>query len=73
MATATSKYMSKQEIVEALGVDESTVRRWVKSGRLPRPAKPGGARNARAYFPREAVERLMQPHGGGDGDDRRTA
>ncbi len=58
MAAPEEQFLSTEEVAERLQVDEQTVRRWIKSGKL-KAVKPG--REWR--IPPAAFEALLENHG----------
>lgn len=52
-----SDYLTLKEFVSRHPVSESTVRRWIKSGRLAH-VQPGGP-NTTVWIPADAVDRLQ--------------
>jgi excisionase family DNA binding protein len=51
------EFYTTTEVASVLRVDPATVRNWVRAGRLPATATPGG----RHLVPRAAVEAALTP------------
>lgn len=56
-----TELMTTAAVAERLGVDVSTVARWVNAGRLPVAVKIPGLRGARLFDPKD-VDALAEQH-----------
>ena len=61
MHTETPTYIGSAEACRLLGIDRSTLSRWVAAGRLPLAMKVGTATNGALLFHRADVEALRTP------------
>ena len=59
-----TELLTAPEAARLLGVNATTIKRWVDQGRLPCAVTPGGHRR----FERREIERFFQAHGGGPQD-----
>jgi excisionase family DNA binding protein len=58
------RLMTPSEVADAFGVDPKTVTRWARDKKIAHIFTPGGHRR----YPADEVSRLLQVHGGPDGE-----
>ena len=52
--------MTPSEVAEALKVNDETIHRWVREGRLPAIRLPGGGDRGLKRFRREDIEAILR-------------
>ena len=54
------EYYTVGALAQMFGVNNNTIREWLKGGKFPGATKPGGTKKSQWRIPRSAVEAAVQ-------------
>ena len=61
MENILKDFVTVEEAAEMVGVTQTTIRRWLRNGRMPNACKLGGGPRSVIRIPRTDVVALVQP------------